>query len=474
MKSIRLRLLLHYLFFVCLMGTVLYVGLHYRLEDYYYGKKVAIMQGTVEDIERLFRLSRSEDEALSHMEYLGYGFEGKITLIDRSSNLLLFENQGSWFLQGSVEKEVVYRGTKAYVVKTSMPVEGTRWLVYGEEIQGGKIAVLQIPVSAMEDTIGIVQSFSIGLVGIAMAAAVFLSLVLSRNITRPIADLNGIAKQMGQLDFRHRYTGKRKDEIGQLGNTLNELTGKLEETIDNLKKELDKEKNLDVMRKKFVAQVSHELQTPITIVNGYLEALSDGMVEGEEEEAYYEIIEDEMEKMSNMVKDLLHLSQLESGTYKMRMEPMDLTSLVRSIAKKFPVLAEKKGLAWREGIGEEAFGFEGDPLRLEQAIANILQNALKYARHSIRLEYAVFNNHAVLEIRNDGERIAEGDLPRIWESFYKGGGQGTGLGLAIAAGIFQYHGVRYGARNLPEGEGVAFRMVFPLGGAQGGPVGPRD
>lgn len=467
MKSIKTKFFAYFIGVVTLVVLIIWVGINFYIEDFYYGQKVEAMKKTIKTVENTFKISSNEYEALVNLEYLGYNFEGKISIYDDKNVIVIADDNSLQYSRGKIVNKVSHKGTTAYIYETSYPVTGAKWLMYAEELYNGKVALLQIPIEAIDTSIDVIRTFFKYLVIISIIIALVFAYFLSNNITKPLTELSQIAKEMGKLNFNKKYNSKRKDEIGELGETLNNITTKLETTIHDLQHELNKEKQLDTLRKKFVAQVSHELQTPLSIINGYVEALEDGLVETEaEKQYYYNIIRDESDKISKMVKDLLDLSQLESGTFMMEKDIVDISNLLELLAQKYEKIVSSKHILWKFKGLEESIYIKGDSLRLEQAFSNILNNALKHTSSngyiSIDLEEQASNIKLIIE--NQGDKIPKEELSLIWESFYKGKTSekkaGTGLGLAIASYIFKYHNIEYRAYNT--NSGVAFEFNIEI------------
>lgn len=465
-QSIKTKVLAYFLGVVLLVLTVIWVGIKFYIKEYYYGQKIEMMQDTIDNINEIYTNAKNTVDVFNDLEYIGYRFGGKISIYDGNSFLTIMDSN-LVMPQGKLIKKISHNKSVAYIYETNYPTTGTEWLLYGASLTNGKFAVLEIPIESMESTLKIVEQFFTYLVLISIVMAGIFSIVLSRNISKPVTELNEIAKEMGKLNFDKKYLGKRKDEIGQLGQTLNDITTRLETTINELQHELDKEKQLDILRKSFVAQVSHELQTPLSVINGYVEALEDELVDTDEEKQYYyEIIEDETAKMSKMVRELLDLSQLEAGTFKMEKEELDVTGLLDVIAMKYEKIAIAKEIVWQYKGLKETIIILADPVRIEQAITNIINNAFKHTlpHNKIIVSAELRNDKLLIIIENEGEQIPEEQLGQIWESFYKAqtssNKQGTGLGLAIAANIFKYHQIGYRAFNTKLG--VAFELTKSL------------
>lgn len=465
MSSLRLKVLLSFLSLIMMLGLIFYIGMNFFIKDFYYGKKIEAMNQMVSQINTMYKVSQSADEALMNIEYLGYQFEGKISIYDQDTQMVVFDSKRYQYTKGTIVEEISYKEHIAYVYVTKYPVEGARWLVYIDQLENNKIALMQIPVVAIEEAIHVIQSFFSLLMLISIGIAFLMAIYLSSTITNPIKKIHKVANSIGNLEFDIKYIGKSKDEIGQLGNRLNQISHTLKETIDELQREIEKEKSVDRLRRRFVAQVSHELQTPISIISSYIEALEDDIVTDDELDSYYEVIRDESDKMSRIIKDLLQLSQLEAKTVNFKMSSFELTDFIYSLCSRYGLIAKQKGLEFNfTKMLSKKVEFIGDELRLEQGITNILTNALKHSSKYITVDLTEQKDSLILRIENSGEHIDETELPHLFESFYKGKTSvkkdGTGLGLSIAAQIFQQHQIDYQVYNSQKG--VVFEIRFNL------------
>lgn len=465
MKSIRLRTTLYFIGLIAIIAVIFILGMNHFINSYYYAKKIEVMDSVVADLNKVYEDSRSTDETMAKIDYVGYHFEGKVTIYDKDTNLIQYANKRYQYTRGEIIKEVKYKQNIGYIYETSYPEEGTRWLIYIKKLENGNLALLQIPIIAIEEAIEVVRTFFYYLLLVGVVVAIGFAFLLSNNFSRPIKNLKRVATSIEKLEFDIRYIGNRKDEIGELGNKLNQISDELKKTIQELHGELEKEKNIDKMRRRFVAQVSHELQTPISIISSYIGALSDGIVEPEEIDSYYLIIDDESTKMSRMIKDLLQLSQLEANTMHFNLELFDLSELLDKIIEKYRFLAINQGLQYdaeRAVLPQECW-FYGDGLRIEQGITNVFGNAIKNCSEQIKVTIEQAAEKLILAIENSGEQISQDDLKHIFESFYKGkhsgSKEGTGLGLAIASKIFNKHHMEYHIGNTATG--VKFEIIFP-------------
>ncbi|PKM56447.1 MAG: hypothetical protein CVU98_11155 [Firmicutes bacterium HGW-Firmicutes-3] len=467
MKTIRGKLFIAFLGLVLIIFFILWLSMEFFIEPYYYRQKVTTMQKTIQQIETIIQVSPSPIDRIQDFEYLGYNFEGKISIYDAEAGIVISDEDVLKYSKGKIIKNIEVNGVKAYILETNYPVKETRWLVYSERLSSNGVVMLQIPITAMDQTLEAISAFMSYVGIIILIIAMIMAGIISTNMTRPIKRLTLMANELRQLKFDVLYEEDRKDEFGQLGATFNALATRLDATIKALQYELSKEKALDVLRKEFVAQVSHELQTPLSIIHGYIEALEDGVVESDEERKdYYKIIYEESDKMSHMIKDLLQLSELEAGTFSIIKEEMDLKAFFDHIQEAYQTLLIQSDKSLHYKTLKTPIMFKGDRIKLEQAIRNILNNAIKYADEGsiIRFETLLVDRCVTVTISNTGPNIEDDDIPKIFGSFYKGknseGKEGTGIGLAVAGKVFDHHQISYIVRNTFDG--VKFIMRFPL------------
>jgi signal transduction histidine kinase len=290
--------------------------------------------------------------------------------------------------------------------------------------------------------------------------------LFAKKFTLPILELNRIAQSMACLDFSLKCTVTRNDELGELGRSINHLSAQLDSAIIELSKknqqlmaDMEKERALDSMRKSFVSSVSHELKTPLSLILGYAEGLKENIVRDAKGKNYYcSIIIDEAEKMDKLVKDLLNLSQIESGLFQLNRIDFDLLALLRDIIKKYQTILENKEITL-EIESTANFYVNGDILRIEQVLLNIFTNAIYHSDFTklIRIEVNDTGKKIKVTIFNSGHPIPGESLEKLWTSFYKVDKARTrehgryGLGLSIVRAIQEQHGNSYGVSNLEDG-----------------------
>ncbi|MBV7274948.1 HAMP domain-containing protein [Clostridium sp. PL3] len=301
---------------------------------------------------------------------------------------------------------------------------------------------------------------------------IILSLIYSNMVTEPLVKLNETASKMANLDFTQKCDISRQDEIGNLANTLDFLSENLNESLTSLKKvniklaeDIEKERKIEKMRKEFVAAVSHELKTPISLIGGYAEGLKDDIFEENEKEYYIDVIIDESKKMGNLVADMLDLSQLESGSFKLVKEEFFIDELIKTTMKKFLAVVNDKNIRMDINVIEKVKVF-ADWTRMEQVITNFITNAIRYTDENgnIVVSMEEIGDEVSVSVENTGKPIPKEEIDKIWNNFYKVDKSrarklgGTGIGLAIVKSILDLHHGEYGVKNTETG--VKFYFII--------------
>lgn len=336
-------------------------------------------------------------------------------------------------------------------------------LIY--ELDGGDRVLITLPFEGINQTADIAIQFNIIIVSILLAVAMVIVIFLSKGMTKPIIQLSSMTKKISELDFSESYKGKSNDEIGLLGENINVMSFALENALSELKTannqlKLDieeKEKNVQ-MRKTLIANISHELKTPIALVMSYSEGLSENFELDKDKKDYYlNVISKEAEHMDALVRDLLDLTELEYDAFKLDLNTLDISSLLDEVIDRYAYLIKEKKIKV-ELDKDDIIEVLADKKRLEQAVTNLILNAIEYTTEEGLLKIKVENGR--VSIFNSGSQIPESDLERIWTSFYKSKKLkdrrigGSGIGLSIVRAIIDKHQGTYGAYN--EINGVTF------------------
>lgn len=340
------------------------------------------------------------------------------------------------------------------------------FIVLKHQLNNEDILLLRQPLAPMSESAAATAHF-IAFTGIlCLLAGCIWAFFFARKFTQPVLELNRLAQNMAQLDFSQKYTIDRSDEIGELGRNINHLSDQLDTAISDLnlknkqlRADVEKERKLDKMRKDFISSVSHELKTPLSLLLGYAEGLKENVARDEASKNYYcSVIIDEAEKMDKLIKDLLNLSQIESGFYQLNRTNFNLSLLLDEILLKYQTVLQDKDILL-EITKDDQLLVNGDSLRIEQIILNLLNNAIDHAESSktIKIYITPLSDKLRFFVYNSGRPIPEDSQEKIWTSFYKTDkartreNGGYGLGLSIVRALQELHGNRYGSFNTPDG-----------------------
>lgn len=346
---------------------------------------------------------------------------------------------------------------------------GDYYLEIWGTLDNGYSIILRTPIQGIKDNVNISTTLIKYVGGAILVVGIISAFVVSTYITRPIKQLSDIAERMSEMDFDARYEGSDKGEIGLLGKSMNNMSEKLEHNIAELKKanlelkkDIDKKEKLEIMRTDFLSNVSHELKTPIALIQGYAEGLKEGITDDPESmEFYCDVIMDEANKMNIMVKRLLTLNQIEFGNDEPDMERFNINELIASVVDANAIRAGQKNMSIVFDNRNEQNFVWADEYKTEEVLTNYISNALNHCdgKHAIEVRTSKSEDGTTITVTvyNSGRNIAEEDLERIWEKFYKTDKArtreygGNGIGLSIVKAIMESMGQEYGVRNVSDG-----------------------
>ena len=332
---------------------------------------------------------------------------------------------------------------------------------------GGYIILCRFTTASIKNSMVVMNKviFVSGL--IMLGAAVLAAFILSMFITTPLKKLTEIASDMSEMKFDARYTGKDTSEIGYLGNTMNDLSGKLEDSINKYKKanlelehDIKNKENIQKQQKEFLSAISHDLKTPLALISGYAEALKDGVAKGPESiNEYCEIIIDETGKMERMIKDMLSMNELESGRIELDLERFNIVKMVCSILNSNSIKFEKNNITVEFADQNDEIYVWGDKLQVERIIVNYLTNAINYCSGEkiIKVNIELKDETVRTHVWNSGENIPDEIIDEIWKKFYKADKArsrkygGNGIGLSIVKTLCELHGQQCGVENTEGG-----------------------
>ena len=338
----------------------------------------------------------------------------------------------------------------------------------GKLEQGGKIyyIAIRLSVKSIRDELRTTSIFILYSSTFVLILGGGLVYIIASQLSKPIVAINQVAVNVSEMDFDTRVPEYNlKDEIGSLARNINIMADRLQDNIKylteaNKKLEEDNEymNKVDEQRKEFIANISHELKTPLAILTGYTEMLNTD-VPGIDKSFYYETILDETHKMDILIKNLLSLTNMENSLAQLQTQEFSLVELTARIYRKSEVLLKNKGILC-EFQSKSRGMVVGDPYYIEEAISNYLSNAISYTdsgKH-ILVKVESIENEMVVSVFNEGITIREDHLEKIWNSFYREDKSRTrtsqnnvGLGLYIVRSIMDAHHGKYGVRNREDG-----------------------
>ena len=366
--------------------------------------------------------------------------------------------------------ELIEQSDNFVIKKIKDSKNGITYILLSSTLDNGYLLYIRIPISSIQESVKISNNFLYLMAGFAILIAAVIVSYVSRKFTDPILELNDIAKKMSNLDFSHKYRIKDvDDEINNLGRSINVMSDKLERTINQLRnsnieleKDIEEKSKIDEMRKSFISDVSHELKTPIALIQGYSEGLLENVNTDEESRKFYaEVILDESNKMDVLVKQLLELMKLEYGKREFTDEKFDVVELINEVIRKCNVMLEENHIQVMFNEKEPIYAY-ADDFYIEQVMTNYFTNAIKHAKEvngekQIKITIQNVNDKIRVTVFNTGDKIPEEDLTRIWGRFYKVDdsrnreNSGSGIGLSIVRAIQNNYQNEYGVQNLYNG-----------------------
>ncbi|HEX2947041.1 MAG TPA: HAMP domain-containing sensor histidine kinase [Clostridia bacterium] len=313
---------------------------------------------------------------------------------------------------------------------------------------GSNIAVLILNenIAPLDETVQTIRTQLIYVTVIMLVLALLLALLISRKVTKPIERINASAGELAKGNYNARFDEYEYREIAELGNTLNYATT-----------ELSKNESL---RRELIANISHDLRTPLTMITGYAEVMRD--LPGENSQENVQIIIDEARRLTSLVNDVLDISKLQSGAQPLDPTRFDLTGSIKEILKRYAKLTDQDGYTIKFVYDGNVF-VEADELRISQVVYNLVNNAITYTGKdkSVTVRQSCSDSKVLIEVIDTGEGIPEDKMPLIWDRYYKVDKEhkraaiGTGLGLSIVKTILEQHHARYGVKSTI-GQGSTF------------------
>ena len=480
LKSVRVKLFL----VLCVVTILLVICLiainSLVLENFYIYNKTNTIREVYNKINKYYK---DPDLAINlETELKKIAFRNNFDiLIQSDTDLILFSTKKDFLSSIEVAKEkyktyleerknLLYSDAKMTIRKIDDTSNSLNYILLYGKLDNGYSLYIRIPIAPIEESVRISNNTLI-VIGIAtVIISAFVASLISKRFTSPILQLNDITKKMAKLDFEQKYRiNDSDDEINELGKNINTMSDKLESTIKQLRetnseleKDIEEKSKIDEMRKQFISDVSHELKTPIALIQGYAEGLIENVNNDDESRKFYaEVILDESNKMDVLVKQLLELMKLEYGKRKFNDEEFDVVELINEVIRKCNVMLEENQIQVVFDEKKPIYAY-ADDFYLEQVVTNYFTNAIKHAKEvngkkQIKITIQNVKNKIRVSVFNTGDKIPEEDLTRVWGRFYKiddsrnRENSGSGIGLSIVKAIQNNYQNEYGVQNLSNG-----------------------
>lgn len=485
MKSVRFKLF----FTMCIVITIIVLCLilanNVVLETFYLYSKTNTVRQVYNRINSYYENSMTNN---IEIELKRIAFNNNFDIfIKTEDGVYIFSTDKDFFNTlnkiSSIEStktgkdNVIYQDENIKIRRIDDEGNNISYLLLAGQLSNGYSLYIRIPVVPIEESVNISNKALILIGGITILISAFIASFVSRKFTEPILQLNDIANKMARLDFSKKYRiTDTEDEINELGKSINTMSDKLEKVIKQLRennieleKDIEEKSKIDDMRKQFISDVSHELKTPIALIQGYAEGLIENVNTDEESRKFYaEVILDESNKMDRLVKQLLELMKLEYGKREFHNENIDIVELTNEVIRKCNVMLEENHIKVEFNAKNSIYVY-ADEFYIEQVVRNYFTNAIKHCEEidgQKEIEIKIEENHdkVRLSMFNTGRNIAEEDLKRIWGRFYKADSSrnredgGTGIGLALVKAIMNNYQNNYGVMNKENGVEFYFEL----------------
>ena len=487
-KSIKIRLAVTYIGIMCISLVVMLLVNSLFLEKVYLYKKT-------ESLKKVYNTMNDTEDAIDYSvlasddAFKRYCDEKNLSMIvvNRATSRIVFAYaKNSERLYSEIQfgvlddfirgKREVLESTENYIVeKKTDDSKAMDSLNMVGMLSNGNGFLITTPAQSLKDSAMISNVFYlyIGLATILVSSIAIW--FISRHITKPLQQLSDLSMEMANLNFEAKYTSTSEDEIGVLGNNLNRMSKALEKTIselqtanNELQKDIEKKEQIDEMRKEFLSNVSHELKTPIALIQGYAEGLKEGISDDPESREFYcDVIMDEAGKMNRMVKNLLTLNQLEFGAEEVSFERFDIVELIRGVVQSCEILIQQKHVSVNFTQEEPVYVW-ADEFKAEQVVRNYVTNALNHVDGQMLIDIRITKGQEAdttrVSVFNTGKQIPEDDIGHIWDKFYKVDKAhtreygGNGIGLSIVKAIMESFHHDYGVENYENGVEFWFEL----------------
>ncbi|UZT08577.1 HAMP domain-containing sensor histidine kinase [Clostridium sp. LQ25] len=468
MKTIKTKL---FLIFMLLMALLILSGILLNslfLEHYYIYKNKTILINTSQTIKDQYISNSNIENSYDSIDTISLSYGIDTLIVDENYNI----EYNSFDLKRMHMKKFIDKptyqaisnfknGLSQNTVLYVRENESKNKLVCVTNIDKSKYLILTKNVKTIEDSVQIANEFYLIAGLIVFSAGSLFILFFSKKITKPIVEMSNVAENISNLEFDKIVHVNSQDEIGALGESINKISYKLNKSINELKRDVDR-------RKSFLRNISHELKTPIGIIKGYSEGLKYGLAKDKTKiDKYCSVLVEECDKMNKLIQELLDYSLMEDGLIKLNITDFDINEFLNDALKRFTPILEEQKINLTLNCSE-SYILKADKEMLEKALNNFITNAIKYtdAKKSIIVTSQLIEDNIRISVFNTGKSIPENELKNIWDVYYKIDKARTrdvdshGIGLSLVKLIATLHNGNCKAENIENG--VLFFIEIPL------------
>ena len=485
-KSVRFKLFLTMCIVIAIIVLCLVAINSIVLKSFYLYSKTNTVTDLYKRINMYYNSNSTNNQIEDELRRIAFNNNFDI-FIETNENTIVFSTDKDLFTAIDIlsnaknyknKDNLIYSDEKVQIRKINDDSNNISYILLSGILDNGYSLYISIPAVPIEESVQISNQALILIGIIILIISALMASFISKKFTTPIVQLNDITDKMAKLDFSQKYIPQNiDDEINELGKNINTMSDKLERTIKQLRennseleKDIEEKSKIDEMRKQFISDVSHELKTPIALIQGYAEGLIENVNTDEESKKFYaEVILDESNKMDTLVKQLLELMKLEYGKREFNNSSFNIVELINEVIRKCKVMIEEKNISIKFDTQEEIKVY-ADDFYIEQVVTNYFTNAIKHTKEvnglkQIEIKIEKRDNDKVrISVINTGDNIKEEHINKIWGRFYKEDTSrnraegGTGIGLALVKAIMNNYKNDYGVNNLDYGVEFYFEL----------------
>ena len=484
-KSVRFKLFLTLCVVIAIIVLCLVAINSIVLESFYLYTKTRNVKLVYQKINNYYNSNKNNINIEEELKRIAFNNNFDI-FIETNENIIIFNTNKDIYSTLDVitsaknqsnQNNIIYEEDNIKITRINDQYNSISYILLSGQLDNGYYLYISMPAVPIEESVEISNQALIIIGLIILLISSFIASYISKKFTSPIVELNDITNKMAKLDFSQKYRiADADDEINELGKNINTMSDKLESTIKQLRennveleKDIEEKSKIDEMRKQFISDVSHELKTPIALIQGYAEGLIENVNTDDESRKFYaEVILDESNKMDTLVKQLLELIKLEYGKREFNNKEFDIVELINEVIRKCKVMIEEKNIKIDFNANQKVM-VNADDFYIEQVVTNYFTNAIKHAMEinnekKIEIKIEKKEEKIRVSIFNTGNNIKEENLNKIWGRFYKEDTSrnrtdgGTGIGLALVKAIMNNYKNSYGAINKEDGVEFYFEL----------------